>query len=120
MYGLELLTTVFSNVQGIASSIMTGAGASQGVTELPQEIVDKIESVGMLESIPLWIETLHGSLLIRYFLCSNCTGRINFKSGDGTLWNTLRDDVKIDISTEVVQDTKTGMTDNQKQFSYSL
>ena len=28
------------------------------------EIVDKIESVGMLESIPLWIVTLLGSLLI--------------------------------------------------------
>ena len=34
------------------------------VTELPTEIVDKIESVGMLESIPLWIVTLLGSLLI--------------------------------------------------------
>lgn len=64
MYGLELLTAVFSIVQGIVSSIMTGAGTSQGVTELPQEIVDKIESVGMLESIPLWIVTLLGSLLI--------------------------------------------------------
>ena len=35
-----------------------------GVTELPAEIVEKIESVGMLESIPLWIVTLLGSLLI--------------------------------------------------------
>ena len=34
------------------------------VTELPSEIVDKIEAVGMLESIPLWIVTLLGSLLI--------------------------------------------------------
>ena len=35
-----------------------------GVTELPAEIVEKIEAVGMLESIPLWIVTLLGSLLI--------------------------------------------------------
>ncbi len=34
------------------------------MTELPAEIVEKIEAVGMLESIPLWIVTLLGSLLI--------------------------------------------------------
>ena len=39
-------------------------GAVMSVTELPSEIVDKIEAVGMLESIPLWIVTLLGSLLI--------------------------------------------------------
>ena len=31
---------------------------------LTAEIVEKIEAVGMLESIPLWIVTLLGSLLI--------------------------------------------------------
>ena len=47
------------------STIMSGSGmAGGGVTELPAEIVEKIESVGMLESIPLWIVTLLGSLLI--------------------------------------------------------
>ena len=60
----ELLTAVFSIVQGIVASIMTRAGRAQGVAELPAEIVEKIESVGMLESIPLWIVTLLGSLLI--------------------------------------------------------
>ena len=50
-YGMELMQALFSIVQG-------------SVTELPTEIVDKIESVGMLESIPLWIVTLLGSLLI--------------------------------------------------------
>lgn len=34
------------------------------VTQLPDSIVKKVESVGMLESIPLWIVTLLGSLLI--------------------------------------------------------
>ncbi|MCI9076471.1 MAG: hypothetical protein HFH10_11890 [Dorea sp.] len=64
MQGQELLTAVFSIVQGIVSSIMARAGTMQGVAELPAEIVEKIESVGMLESIPLWIVTLLGSLLI--------------------------------------------------------
>lgn len=65
MYGMELMTSIFSIVQGIISMIMSGSGlADNGVTALPAEIVDKIESVGMLESIPLWIVTLLGSLLI--------------------------------------------------------
>lgn len=34
------------------------------VSQLPAEIVEKVESVGMLDSIPLWIVTLLGSLLI--------------------------------------------------------
>ena len=65
MSGMELLTAIFSIVQGIISSIMSHSGMAGGtVTELPSEIVDKIEAVGMLESIPLWIVTLLGSLLI--------------------------------------------------------
>lgn len=65
MYGMKLMTAIFSIIQGIVSTIMTGSGMGGGtVTELPAEIVEKIESVGMLESIPLWIVTLLGSLLI--------------------------------------------------------
>ena len=65
MYGMELMTALFSIVQGIVSTIMAQSGMTNGgVTELPAEIVEKIEAVGMLESIPLWIVTLLGSLLI--------------------------------------------------------
>ena len=65
MSGMELLTAIFSIVQGIVTNIMSLSGMAGGtVTELPSEIVDKIEAVGMLESIPLWIVTLLGSLLI--------------------------------------------------------
>ncbi len=65
MSGMELLTAIFSIVQGIVTNIMSHSGMAGGtVTELPSEIVDKIEAVGMLESIPLWIVTLLGSLLI--------------------------------------------------------
>mgnify|MGYP000856188540 FL=1 len=56
MSGMELLTAIFSIVQGIVANIMSHSGMAGGtVTELPSEIVDKIEAVGMLESIPLWI-----------------------------------------------------------------
>ena len=59
MYCMELMTALFSIVQGIVSTIMAQSGmADGGVTELPAEIVEKIEAVGMLESIPLWIVTL--------------------------------------------------------------
>ena len=65
MSGMELLTAIFSIVQGIVTNIMSHSGMAGGtVTEPPSEIVDKIEAVGMLESIPLWIVTLLGSLLI--------------------------------------------------------
>ena len=54
MYGMELMTALFSIVQGIVSTIMAQSGMTNGgVTELPAEIVEKIEAVGMLESIPL-------------------------------------------------------------------
>ena len=65
MYGMELMNSIFSIVQGVISRIMFGSGMGDGgVTELPAEIIEKVESVGMLESIPLWIVTLLGSLLI--------------------------------------------------------
>ena len=63
-YGMELMQALFSIVQGIVTTVMSGSGMAGSVTELPTEIIDKIESVGMLESIPLWIVTLLGSLLI--------------------------------------------------------
>ena len=67
-YGMELMQALFSIVQGIVANIMSHSGMAGGtVTELPSEIVDKIEAVGMLESIPLWIVTLLGSLLITCF-----------------------------------------------------
>ena len=66
-YGMELMKAVFSIVQGIVSTIMKKSGMAGGnVTQLPDTIVEKVESVEMLESesIPLWTVTLLGSLLI--------------------------------------------------------
>ena len=65
VYGMELMQALFSIIQGIVSTILAQSVISGGsVSQLPAEIVEKVESVGMLESIPLWIVTLLGSLLI--------------------------------------------------------
>ena len=64
-YGMELMRGIFSIIQGIVTMIMSRSGmAGDSVTQLPAEIIEKIEAVGLLESIPLWIVTLLGSLLI--------------------------------------------------------
>ena len=64
-HGMELMTALFSITQGIVSSIMTSSGFSaMAATTLPTEMVTIINSVGFLESIPLWAVTLLGSLFI--------------------------------------------------------
>lgn len=64
-YGMELMTALFSIIQGIISTIMLTAGLGQaGTLLLPEEIVEAVEACGLLESIPLWAVTLLGGLLI--------------------------------------------------------
>lgn len=64
MYGMELMTALFRVAQGMISTIMDSSGlASAGVT-VPPEMVDAIESVGFLHSIPLWIVAMLGNLFI--------------------------------------------------------
>lgn len=64
-YGTEILVGILSVIQGIMGDIMesTGVGQASGLI-LPQEIVDAIEEVGFLESIPLWFVTLLGGLVV--------------------------------------------------------
>lgn len=64
-YGMELMTALFSIVQGVISTIMSsaGLGAVQQST-LPSEIITAVEDCSFLESIPLWAVTLIGGLLI--------------------------------------------------------
>lgn len=64
-HGLELLTAVFSIIQGTISTIIkaSGMGGASALT-LPQEIIKSVESCGFFESIPLWAVTLIGGLLI--------------------------------------------------------
>lgn len=62
---MELMTTIFSICGGIVQSIMGSVGGMAGASvTVPQEMVDTIESVGFLASIPLWLVTLLGSLFI--------------------------------------------------------
>ena len=64
-YGLDLMMAIFSIIQGIVSTIIGQSGlAGSGSTALPQDVIDKINSVGFWDSIPLWIVTLLGSLFI--------------------------------------------------------
>ena len=65
MYGMELMTALFRVAQGMVSTIMDSSGlADLSATTLPDEMVAIIESVGLIESIPLWAITLLGSLFI--------------------------------------------------------
>ena len=64
-YGMDIMMTLFSVAQGAVGTIMSSSGLSAiTATTLPAEMTDTIESVGFLESIPLWAVTLLGSLFI--------------------------------------------------------
>ena len=64
-YGLELMTAMFSIVQGLTSTIMSAGGfRTPEETMLPAEIITAVEECGFFESIPLWAVTLIGGLLI--------------------------------------------------------
>ena len=62
---MEIMTVVFSICGGIVQSVMSGVGGmvSAGVT-VPQEMVDAIENVGFLASIPLWLVAMLGNLFV--------------------------------------------------------
>ena len=65
-YGLELMMALFNIIQGVVSTIMGSSGmdGSSQALSIPEEMIESIENVGLLDSIPLWIVTLLGSLLI--------------------------------------------------------
>ena len=64
-YGMDIMMTLFSVAQGAVGTIMSSSGLTAiTATTLPTEMTDTIESVGFLESIPLWAVTLLGSLFI--------------------------------------------------------
>ena len=63
--GMELLTLLFSVAQGATFSVMASSGLSAiAAMTLPEAMVDIIRDVGFIDSIPLWIITLLGSLFI--------------------------------------------------------
>lgn len=62
---MEIMTAIFSVCGGIIATVMSGMGGSVSTAAtLPGEIVTAIEGLGLLESIPLWLVSLLGSLFI--------------------------------------------------------
>ena len=62
---LEIMSSVFKVCGGVVSSVMSGIGGAVSTTAtLPTEIVTAIEGVGLLQSIPLWLVSLLGSLIV--------------------------------------------------------
>lgn len=61
---MEIMTKLFEICGGIVQQVMNSVGASFTDLTLPQEIVDAVEDVGFLASIPLWLVSLLGSLFI--------------------------------------------------------
>lgn len=65
VYGLELMMTFLSVVQGMIGSILGAVGFDgASPTVLPPEMIEAIEGVDFLNSIPLWAVTLLGGLFI--------------------------------------------------------
>ena len=63
--GMELMTAIFSICGSVVSASMNSIGSGVTTTAaLPAEIVSAIEDVGFLQSIPLWLVSFLGSLLI--------------------------------------------------------
>ena len=62
---MEIMTAIFSVCGGVVATVMSGMGGSMSTAAtLPGEIVTAIEGLGLLESIPLWLVSLLGSLFI--------------------------------------------------------
>jgi len=65
VYGMEIMCKVFTIIQGITSKIMSTVGIGSAATaEIPEIVVEAIEDVGFIESIPVWAVTLLGSIFI--------------------------------------------------------
>lgn len=64
-YGMDLMLALFRICQGILSTVSKSVGnIGQYSVVLPDLIKNKITQTGFLDSIPLWIVTLLGSLFI--------------------------------------------------------
>lgn len=64
-YGIDLMVDIFAVCAGIISTAAGSVGGIDGAAvSLPAEIATAIEDVGFLASIPLWLVTLLGCLVI--------------------------------------------------------
>ena len=64
-HAMDLMLAVFEIVAGVVSTAMSSiAGGVSSTTQLPAQIVTAIEDLSFLESIPLWLVSLLGALLV--------------------------------------------------------
>ena len=64
-FGMDIMITVFSICNGVVSRVATSMGSiSAANVTLPSEIQHTIEHLGFFESIPLWLVTLLGTLIV--------------------------------------------------------
>ena len=64
-YGMDIMLNIFSICNGVITDMTSGMGGiSQAMVSLPGEMQTAIENVGFLDSIPLWLVTILGSLFI--------------------------------------------------------
>ena len=64
-YGMDLMLAIFKISQGMVSKVMTMANITNSTnTTLPTSMIDTIESVSFLKSVPLWAVTIIGGLIV--------------------------------------------------------
>ncbi len=64
-YTMDIMLAIFSICSGIASRAMSSiGGAVTMAATLPTEITTAIDSLGFLESIPLWLVAMLGGLIV--------------------------------------------------------
>lgn len=63
-YGIDLMTAIFNICTGIVSVIAEKMGTTAEDMALPEELETAVNEVGFLASIPLWLVTILGCLVI--------------------------------------------------------
>lgn len=63
-YGIDLMTAIFNICTGIVSVIAEKMGTASADMALPEELETAVNEVGFLASIPLWLVTILGCLVI--------------------------------------------------------
>lgn len=63
-YGIDLMTAIFNICTGIVSVFAEKMGTAAADMALPEELETAVNEVGFLASIPLWLVTILGCLVI--------------------------------------------------------
>ena len=64
-YAMDILLAIWDICSGIVTSVVTRMGNTVSATAaMPEELVSAMENVSFLDSIPLWLVSLLGSLII--------------------------------------------------------